>query len=104
MREVKARTHCSRCKGTGPFGKNRGMKNGIHCWCRACVNEVRKAWRKANPTKAHAWKRKWEKEHPEEYREQIKRMHLKKYGLTTELYDQMLQKQDGRCANPGCRL
>lgn len=80
---------CSRCKqnkSISEFGKGR------RAWCRKCTYVYQKEWRKKNPRKAAKYNRMG---------------HLRRtYGLSLEDYDEMLAKQDNRCAicgseNPG---
>lgn len=55
---------CRQCNAEKPlsaFGKNSSRKDGIHYYCRACLCERSRNWRKANPEKAREGKRRWAK-------------------------------------------
>lgn len=42
--------------------------------------------------------KKWYSAHPEQIRENSRKANLKKYGLTIDDFDRMLQEQNGKCA------
>jgi hypothetical protein len=65
------------------FPKNKHRKTGRYPYCRYCNREQVAKWRSENPDKA---------------RRAHRVAKLRKYGLTPEDYEVMLQSQDGRCA------
>ena len=78
---------CRECGETKPldeFYDKKDMKDGKQSHCKSCHNARKAAWREANP---------------EQDAEHKRRSHLKrKYGITEEQYDAMLEAQDGKCA------
>ena len=105
---------CSKCKlekGALEFNHNKRHKDGLSAWCKSCTTEYNKDYFKKNRDvliEAH-------KEFYIDHREEIKdyytvrnitsdvrfshrTSHLKKYGLSGEEYDEILIKQEGKCA------
>lgn len=66
---------CSKCGSPGPFYREYEP-------CVACVKAAAKDWRAANPERA---------------RKADRRSRLKRFGLTLEAYDALLEAQRGRC-------
>lgn len=64
-------------------GKHAGRRNS---YCKPCVRKASAKWRRENPDKYKEMNARWRK------------FWLKKYGLTEEMFDEMLEKQEGRCA------
>jgi len=59
------------------------------------------AWNKAHP-EANSGNN-WIKDHPEKRKIYIRRAHLKRsHGITEEDFEALLEKQQGKCANPRC--
>ena len=68
------------------------------------VKEWNSKWRRNNPEKARAYRETWRRNNPISYRRCNFKADIKKYyGLTIANWDQLLIRQSGRCANPGCR-
>lgn len=90
------------CSETSPeaFGKHKGTKDGLACYCRKCMNvkqsdyvagnqnKIKEAQRKSY-NKCRRGSDKW-------YKEDRKRT-LAKYNLTPEQYDEMFANQEGKC-------
>lgn len=82
---------CSVCnteKSLDNFRANRSQ-------CKACEVKRVTAWQKANPEKVKANQRKWRDTHRSHI---VKMWYVKKYNLTTEQVQAILDQQDGRCA------
>ena len=106
---------CSKCKQDLPvseFWKDKHKADGLRSACRACNKNnpeyMRKYYRKNKDGSIREWRdankevlseraREWQRANPERYKELQRRSHLKKYGLTPESYDAMLEAQDGGC-------
>ena len=106
---------CKRCGEVKPledFYANKSGRQGTRPECKTCTL-AEKAWRHArNPGPARERTRKWQAENPERVRARNaeyaadgrkaaanRRSYLKrKYGITVEMYDDMLQAQGGVCA------
>ena len=99
-------------KPVADFYPHAGCRDGYRPECKAC-NLAEKARRHAaDPQPARERTRKWQQDNPERYRENQRefrasggkkrsdrRSYLKrKYGISLEDYDAMLEAQDGRCA------
>lgn len=80
---MKACTKCKVVKELSEFSSSSRFKDGHMRMCKRCRVATRTEWRKANPEKATAERR---------------RDRLRKYGLTVQQYDDLLELQDGRCA------
>jgi hypothetical protein len=108
---VKRCTKCHESKPLSDFYEMVGMRDGHRNECKAC-NLADKARRyRANPEKDKERVRRWQQANPEKYAEQRRRAresgrkaatdrrsHLKrKYGITPEDYDRMLEAQGGVC-------
>ena len=75
-REVDTRANCTRCGA---------IRTGSHpSYCRSCYQ---------------AYSRDWSKKNPDKVREKNRRQDLKRtYGLTPQMWDDMLAEQNGGCA------
>ena len=74
---------CGTEKPLDEFYANKKRKDGRATYCMPCANARSAAWRKNNPKKNAVHHR---------------RSHLKKmYGITVEQYDEMYEKQGGKC-------
>lgn len=77
---------CSDCGEVKPFDEfpnNKGKKDGKRTHCKSCHNARNAAWRDANPEKEAASQR--------------RRNLRNKYGLTVEQWDEMYERQGGKC-------
>lgn len=82
MAEIKPKAKvCGRCKVNKPwflFYKSKPTKDGLHNWCKDCVQDGQRKHREANP--------------------ELRRVrHLAGYGLTPEAYDEIYVSQQGLC-------
>ena len=75
---------CGEVKPLDEFYNNKSRTDGKEPYCKPCKDARSIAWRKANPERLAAQNR----------RKSLK----KKYGITVEQYDEMLEAQGGRCA------
>jgi hypothetical protein len=75
-----------------------GRRYGGNGLCHSCYVA---AWIKAHPDANSG--NNWLRNNPERARYLQRRANLKKRGTTPEEYDAMWARQEGRCANPGCR-
>jgi hypothetical protein len=94
------------------FYKASGTRDGHRPDCKACNLAAKHERYMANPEAAKARTRRWQQENPERYAENQRKhkesgakalsnrkSHLKrKYGMTIEDYDRMLEAQGGGCA------
>ncbi|MDX2532289.1 endonuclease domain-containing protein [Streptomyces scabiei] len=78
--------HCNRCGETKPvdqFSKDRNRKDGKNPYCRTCNSAGMAKWRAANLGRA---------------KENARRTTLRRHGLTAWDYEQLLKRQNSRCA------
>lgn len=100
---------CSKCQEDRPADEF--IKNDRRC--RPCRNayrrewerlnpgkaaEGRRRWREANPETLTAARKKWREDNKEKLRDDKRRDRLAKFGLTPQVYDELLAMQGGVCA------
>jgi hypothetical protein len=109
---VKTCKHCGETKPLDDFYTDRAAQDGRRPECKACNLARRKAAYRANPRRAIERALQWQADNRERYRatqrEYVasgkkaianRKSHRKrKYGLTVEQYDAMLDAQGGVCA------
>lgn len=100
---------CRKCREVlplGTFGVKQGTADGLQPWCKPCTNERMKGYDRASqerdPEKYRERKRaelaRFKEKHPELHRAHTRKNNLRKYGLTPEAFDEMLESQEGKCA------
>lgn len=93
-------TSCQNVKAFEEFHRRPRNKSGWDSICKSCSNTNQRAWRTRNPDKVKIYtSRHLEKsrQDPIAHSAKIREGHLKKYGLTIESYNKMLESQDGAC-------
>ena len=78
---------CSICEIVKPlreFAKRKNRKSGLYCYCKKCASMARAKWKQDDPKRCAASHR--------------KSLLKRRYGITLEQYDQMLNEQNGVCA------
>ncbi len=88
---------CTKCGDEKPadeFFADPRKRNGRYSWCKACCAQ---RTRDADKAKGAAHSTRWRRKYPEKALAASCRHKLKKYGLTHEDYDGMMQAQNGRC-------
>jgi hypothetical protein len=83
---------CSTCKQSKPlseFGIDKNRKHGIRSNCKLCKAKADNVWKQNNPNKWKTSHMKWD---------WWKSYLNKKYNLTKEQYDKMVENQNNKCA------
>ena len=94
---MKKCTKCGKKYSTNSeyFGKDKGTKDGLACWCKKCRSKQKKKYYRTE--KGRQYQKKYKQS--EKYKVIERRANLKKnYNITLEQYDQMFAVQDGICA------
>lgn len=115
---------CSRCREVKPvscFTPNLpGFRDGLRSWCRDCVAEYNRNWRREKVRVSHAGDKIrciqcWTPLSPavgRKYRDQICRdcapdnrwrAIVRRYGIDRHMFDAMYFEQDGKCAIESCQ-
>ncbi len=110
---------CSKCRKKYEikfFHKDSKSKDGLFAYCKKCSWQVTSQWRKKNPDKVSANRKSYyernkeslikkirerEKKNPEVKslrRKWQRNWKLKQYGITKEIFEKILEKQNLRCA------
>src|SRR5262245_41819246 len=93
---------CTRCKKIQPitaFRKRTASFDGLMPSCKECDNEAKRRYNQRHWAKQLERNAEWRINNPERNRALKQRHYLKKkYGLTHDLYQAMLEQQDGKCA------
>jgi len=112
--------HCTRCQNDKPknqFYKAASKPDGLQTWCKICTKETQALSRKENPEKHSEWSKKsyyknhanskvrvkknnakWRQSNPDKVDKAYLDAKLKKYNLTLTEYENLLVKQDCKCA------
>lgn len=88
---------CSKCGVLKDLSRFSRKLEGVNSWCKECRSEYDKARYRKDPKKFIAETRAWRKQNPD----RLKRIVLRRYGMTVEEYDSMLSFQGGVCASCG---
>jgi hypothetical protein len=93
MNEVASR-RCSKCRKPKTPSEMVGTR-GQGAYCYPCNRELRRARYKKDPDYHRKAQRDWQKAN----KPKVKAMHLRwRYGIKQEVYEALLQKQNGVCA------
>ena len=104
--EVKVCTKCGvekprvefRENGVGPTGRVYRQAK-----CRGCSNAESLARYHANPSWHSRTHQAWRDANPEKVEGYSRKHHYKRNGTTLEEYEDLLEQQGRKCANPGCQ-
>ena len=81
--ETKRCSNCGDVKLLSEFAKRKNRKSGVYCYCKKCANAAKAKYKITHPDKDKLSRR--------------KSMLKKRYGITLEQYDAMLEDQNGLC-------
>ncbi len=90
-------TVCKQEKNLDDFYFSR-TKNAYLPQCKKCMADYQKIYRAARLDKRRTELQRWRRENPDRSRLLERRTKYKKYGLTVEDFDLMLDQQAGKCA------
>src|ERR1022692_1721955 len=89
---------CRRSKPLDQFYNNRKQVDGKQTYCKKCHSVNVRAWQTKNKLRLRTYTRNWQKKNKDKMRVARRRHDLKKkYGLTSEDFDALLQKYKGKC-------
>jgi hypothetical protein len=91
---------CTTFKPRAEFPVSKQSKSGMYSYCKDCNNKKHRKYRTTPEQKEKAAKRarEWRLNNPERVLELNRRKHLmRKYGITLERYDEMLEEQSNGC-------
>lgn len=108
---------CRKCKeekNEAEFHKHKASKTGLFSICKTCNCLRNREWSKNNKDKVNSARRKWRKvnkKHCKVYRKQYteknkehilkqrrERWYIRRYGISTDDYNELLKAQNGLCA------
>lgn len=93
---------CSKCgetKETNEFNRHQRSRDGHHPWCKDCDRASASAWYYSHREQGLATRRAYYEANGKRLRKYGRERALKsRYGLTPEDYNQILAKQDYKCA------
>ena len=94
--KMKTCTKCNEEKELLEFYEKRGSKDGRSRECKTCLNGRSKEYQKSHPEMHRTCDNRWKSENKDKIRE----AGWKSYGIdmTVELYNDLFEKQKGRCA------
>lgn len=99
---------CTKCKGLGPFSRDKNQKDGLCSWCKECTNAARRVSR--DPEKHRQESAAYRAADPEGYRQyksnyrkgnsdRVRGHYLKhRYGVSLDTVRSLLKAQGGCCA------
>ena len=100
---------CSRCgeeKADDEFYADSARPSGVYPQCKPCVklskresvDRIREQDPDAYRARQREYQARWKSRFPDKRREGERRRNLKKFGMTVEEYDLMVEDQDAKCA------
>jgi len=92
---------CCRCKKELPeteFYSHKTNMRGYQWECKLCRAEMQREYYQKNKDRILAYNREYNRTHKKQLAKYDRVKRLKKYNLTPEQYDQMVEAQKGSCA------
>jgi hypothetical protein len=93
---------CHEAKPREEFYASKTARDGLASYCIPCHKARMATWREKNAVRQRQLVADWKRRHPEyqkqRRREDSRRQVLKKYGLTPETYNELLERQNSVCA------
>ena len=98
MDDLKRCSKCEEWKPRAEFNRNKNKKDGLTYWCKECNRAAAKKWRQENRDRQREYRQN-NKDRRREYSREYGL--LRNYGLTLEMYNELLDAQGGVCAYCG---
>lgn len=92
---------CSVCLATKPpmdFHKQKRAKDGLFPYCKICNSAQARAAYALNPSRRLSLTRAWRAANPDKTKNLARVNRLRTYGITLEVYEEMLAAQNNCCA------
>jgi hypothetical protein len=88
-------TKCKQIQEIDQFPKHKHYKDGLSSWCRKCLRSNTDAWEVRNKERKALKGKQWQSRNP---RSRANSKFKDRYGITIDIYDKMVLKQNGQCA------
>lgn len=92
---MKTCNHCGESKPTSEYNKHTTTADKLTPMCKACSSAYHADWYLRNSEHVKAKSAAWQKSHPERMQEVRRKT---RYGLTREMFNDLLVAQQGCCA------
>lgn len=98
---MKTCTKCKVSKSADQFHRRRCSEDGLQSWCKSCMNAAVAVNQTKNLERVRETTKAWAKRNAEyvtDYRRKNSvRRRLKRYGISREAYDAMMEQCQGKC-------
>lgn len=106
INELKLCRKCNESKPLSEFGMRLrpNRKTKICFQCKNCHAKQQKQWRDSHPEQHKAAVKKWHENNRPMLVQKGRRRIFRRFGLSIEQAMKILEIQENKCANPGCRV
>jgi len=93
---VKTCARCQTIKEKTEFKRKKDSRDGLHCHCMACCNQINREHRQKNPEMAAEWSRRWSEKNPDKLAAKRKRFLDRNPGYNAERQKEFAEKNPER--------